>query len=170
MKYAYIFGSNAFIVPTNILSYTDNDQTVEFLRINSVYHDTNGESSLVINTNLRDIEGRLLNLTDNKADNAFGFTINTGRDRVLVTGPNGQSVLDVHQLDDESAMALEHNIIAELEVHSPIAVIRVRGDFMLGRMHVDIDNEKIFIVNDSFANSVLTGHAGLTITASGVKL
>ena len=173
MKYAYIFGSNAFIIPENSISYTDNDQTIEFLRINSIYHDTanpSEQSALTINANIRDTEGRALKLVDNKAEAAIGFTITEERNRVLVLDADDKTVLDVHQIDDESAMELEHNIIAELEVNAPVVVIRVRGNFMLGRMHTEIDNEKLFIINNSIANSVLNGHGSLVLTAAGVAV
>jgi hypothetical protein len=89
---------------------------------------------------------------------------------VLVTKHNGDTIIDIHQLDDESAMALEHNIIAELEVNSPIAVIRIRGDFMLGGMHIEIDNEKLFVNDNSYANSVLAGQNNLQFAAEGVVI
>ena len=173
MKYAYIFGSNAFIVPENSISYTDNDQTIEFLRINAVHRDSanpSEQSALSINANIRDTEGRALKLVNNKAETAAGFTITEENDRILVLDSDDRTVLDVHQLDTESAMALEHNIIAELEINDPVAVIRLRGDFMLGRMHTEIDNEKLFIINNSIANSVLNGHGSLVLTATGVEV
>jgi hypothetical protein len=169
MKYAFIFGSNVFIVPTGVISYIDHDQTTEFLKIRSIYNSMT-QSHLSVDIDLKDIEGRGLKLIDNQLIDAIGFTILEERDRVLVTRPDNSTVIDVHQLDDRSAMQLEHNITAELEVHAPIAVIRLRGDFMLSRLHIEVDNEKLFISSNSYAGSAIAGHNGLQFTAAGVVL
>ncbi len=170
MKYAYIFGSNSFIVPQGSISYTYNGQSTSFLSIRSVYHDTAAESRLSVNIDIKDMHGAELKITDNKIENGTGFNLTVQRDRVLVTGTDGLAIIDVHQLDDRSAMSLEHNVVAELEVHAPVAPIRVRGNFMLGDLHVEIDNEKLFINDNSYANSTLAGHSDLQFTAAGVVL
>ncbi|MDB5145122.1 MAG: hypothetical protein JWQ66_3835 [Mucilaginibacter sp.] len=170
MKYAYIFGSNAYVSPHGYISYTENGQTRSFLSIRSIYHDTAAGSHLSVDLDIRDMLDRELKFTDNQAENATGFHISEQRDRVLITKHNGDTIIDIHQLDDESAMALEHNIIAELEVNSPIAVIRIRGDFMLGGMHIEIDNEKLFVNDNSYANSVLAGQNNLQFAAEGVVI
>ena len=36
MKYAFVIGSNAFIVPRGAISYGDHDFGKEFLKINSI--------------------------------------------------------------------------------------------------------------------------------------
>lgn len=168
MKYAYILGSNAFVSPHGYISYTEDDQTKQFLSIRSIYRDTAAGSNLSVDLDIRDMLDRELKLNENQpgADNMF--KIAADRDRVHVTDHMGNTIIDIHQLDDESAMALEHNIIAELEVNSPIAVIRVRGNFMLGRLHIEIDNEKLFINNTAIANSVLAGSSNLQFVPSDV--
>ncbi|HTE02364.1 MAG TPA: hypothetical protein VK668_23905 [Mucilaginibacter sp.] len=172
MKYAFILGSNAFIVPQGVISYTGHDhQTKSFLTIRSIYHDTAAGSKLSVDLDIKDILDRKLKLTNNEAENATGFNIIKQRDRILVSKHTGNNtIIDIHQLDDRSAMRLEHNIIAELEVHAPIAVIRIRGDFMLDGTHIEIDNEKLFINGNSIANSSLAGHSILQFAASGVVL
>lgn len=173
MKYAYLFGTNAFIIPSNTITYTDNEQNNEFLRVNSIYHDTADpatRSALSINVNLRDIEGHALKIVDNEAETSLGFSITKEYNRVLVTDGNNNTVLDVHQLDDEAALSLDHIIAAELEMNAPVAVIRIRGNFMLGRLHTEADNEKLFISSNSYATSAMVGHNGLNFTADGVQI
>lgn len=172
MKYAFIMGSNAFIVPHGVISYSGHDhQTHSFLSIRSIYHNTDAGSKLSVDLHIKDILDREIKLTDNQAENAVGVNIIKQRDRILISKHTGNNtIIDIHQLDDRSAMRLEHNIIAELEVHSPIAVIRIRGDFMLDGTHIEIDNEKLFINGNSIANSTLAGNSILQFAASGVVL
>jgi len=170
MKYAYILGSNAYVSPHGFISYSEGDQTKSFLSIRSIYHDNAPGSHLSIDLDIKDMLGRELRITDNQADNATGFHIAEQRDRILVTKHNGETIIDIHQLDDQSAMRLAHNVIAELEVNTPVAVIRVRGDFMLGGMHIEIDNEKLFVNGNSYANSVLAGENNLQFASEGVMI
>lgn len=168
MKYAYILGSNAYVSPHGYISYTEDGQTKTFLSIRSVYHDTAASSHLSVDLDIKDMLGRELKLTDNRIENAAVFHISEQRDRVLITKQNGDTIIDIRQLDDVSAMRLAHNIIAELEVQTSIVVIRVRGDFMLGGMHIEIDNEKLFVNGNAYANSVLAGNNNLQFAAEGV--
>jgi hypothetical protein len=173
MKYAFILGSNSYIVPGNTLIYNHEGQAIDFLRITSIYHDRpagQGITSLTIDTDIKDASGNALRLQANGGENTSEFRITEDRDRVLVTKPDGGIVIDVHQLDDKSAMRLEHNIIAELEVHSPVAAIRVRGDFMIGDLHIQIDNEKLFVNGNAYANSTLAGKTNLQFTTAGVVI
>lgn len=171
MKYAFIMGSNSFIVPGNTLIYTDNGQSAQFLKITSIYHDRppgQGQSSLTVDMDIKDTDGNPLQLKGHTPENTGGFKITEQRDRVLVTKPDGTTVIDVHQLDDKSALKLEHNIIAELEAFAPVVVIRIRGNFMINQLHIEIDNEKLFVNGNSYANSTLTGKTCLQFTTEGV--
>lgn len=170
MKYAYILGSNAFVSPHGYISYTENGETKTFLSIRSIYHDTAAGSHLSVDIDVKDMLERELKLTDNQAGSDNVFKIAEERDRVHITNHLGNTIIDVHQLDDQTAMRLAHNIIAELEVQSSVAVIRVRGDFMLGGMHIEIDNEKLFINGNSYANSVLAGQSNLQFVPSEVVI
>jgi hypothetical protein len=173
MKYAFLFGSNAFVVPTNSISFTNNEGEHRFLRILSVNRETPPDQPrvvLTIEADIKDTEGHSIRLNGNKPEQApDSYDILEQTDRVLVTKTDGTAVLDVHQLDENAYMALEHNIVAELEVNSPVAVIRVRGNFIVGGLHIEIDNEKIFIGDNSYANSVLAGNS-LSFSHSGVKV
>lgn len=168
MKYAFILGTNCFVTPHGFISYTENGLSKTFLSIRSIYHDTADGSRLAVDLETRDTSGKDLKLTDNKTDHAAGFNISEQRDRILVTKKNGDAIIDILQLDDKSAMRLDHNIIAELEVQEVVAVIRLRGAFMLGGIHIEIDNEKIFVNNNSYANSVLAGNNNLQFSTKGV--
>jgi hypothetical protein len=167
MKYAFLFGSNVFIIPSNVISYVDNDETNEFLKIKSFCND--GERShLRIDTNLKDIEGRGLRIHDNEVVSSFGYNVSQTADRILATGIDNSTVIDIQQLDEVTSLELEQSILAELQAHAPDAVIRIRGDFMMGKMHVEVDNDKLSVGRDSYASSAVAGGNGLKFTPSGL--
>ncbi len=173
MNYAFILGSNSYIVPGNTISFTENQQPQNFLRILSVHKDTPPDqprSVLVIDADFKDNEGHVVKLVANKAQDAPAFDIHEQPDRIHITKPNGETVLDVHQMTWETAMRLEHNIVAELEAHQPVVPIRVRGNVTLGGLHIEMDNEKLFIDADSYANSTLSGKYDLRFSHEGVLI
>ena len=173
MKYAFIMGSNVFVVPSNTISFTDNDGTHRFLRIVSFHHDTPSDQPravLIIDADIKDNLGHIIRLTGNKPEIAPDYDILEQTDRVLVTKPDGTTVLDVHQLDEKTAMGLAHNVSAELEVNMPFVAIRLRGNFILGGLHIEIDNEKLFVGDNAYGNSALAGENDLKFSDSGVLI
>src|ERR1700741_1134799 len=120
MKYAYIIGSNAFVVPGNVISYRDHGDQKEFLRINTLYkHATPHHEGEVFSCdiNITDADGASINLLSNKPVNAPNYRVDTTYDSVEIKRPDGSVLLHVHQMDEDPAMSLEHNIVAELEVN-----------------------------------------------------
>jgi hypothetical protein len=170
MKYAFLFGSNVFIIPSNVISYVDNDETNEFLKIKSICDDNDQHSSLTIDTDFKDTEGRGLQLHDNEVVKSFGYKVSKTQDSILAKGFDNSTVLEIQQLDEESTMQLEDNIVAELAAHAPVTVFRIRGDFMMGKMHVAVDNNKFSIGRDSYASSAITGNSTLKFTPSGLVM
>ena len=173
MKYAYIIGSNAFVVHSKVISYTEGGENKEFLRINSVYHDQGEpapETHLDIDLNIRDHNGTPVTLLANKAATGGPYTIKTTRDSIEVLRTDGSILIHVHQMDDDTAMSLEHNITAELEVNMPVAVIRIFGDFILGDLHISAQNEKLFVNDTGYGNSVQSGLNQLLFTEEGVEV
>jgi len=173
MKYAFIIGSNAFIVPSKVLSYADNDDEKEFLRINSIYHDLPPgvqEAHLDIDLDIKDIDGTPILMLANQTLNSASHTVKKERNSIQIVRADGSLIIQVHQLDDDSAMSLEHNITAELEVNMPIVVIRINGDFMAGGLRIAAENEKLYVNDIGYANSVLAGKNQLHFTTNGVVL
>lgn len=167
MKLAFLFGSNVFISPTNVISYVDNDETNIFLKIKSIFLKNREESALTIDTDLKDIEGRGLKLHNNEIVTSFGYKVSKTHDRILAKGMDDSTVFDIQQLDDESAKNLEENIIAELETHEPDAIFRIKGDFMMGKMHFAIDNKNLSIGRDAYTSSSISTDAGLKFAPTG---
>lgn len=173
MKYAFIMGSNSYIVPGNTLVYSDHGQSINFLRINSVYHDrpaAQGLSTLTVDLDIKGTDGSVIKVEGNKLAEGTKFAVNETHDRLHIIHPDGTTLIDVHQLDQVSAMRLEHNIIAELEVHAPVTAIRVRGNFVVDDLHIEIDNEKLIVNGNSYANSTLAGKLTLQFVHDSVVL
>ena len=52
-------------------------------------------------------------------------------------------------------MGLEPFIVQELDRQDEVAVIRIRGDFMLGDTEIRAENEKLFVNDNSYATSAM---------------
>ncbi|MGZ3873873.1 MAG: hypothetical protein ACXVJD_13205 [Mucilaginibacter sp.] len=173
MKYAFLLGTSVFIVRGRTISYGEPGNWHHFLRINSVYHDTSApteSTGLDIDLDIKDKDGSSISIAANQLVAGSAYTVQKERDSIKVLRPDGSPVIQVHQIDDESAMSLEHNIVAELEVHAPVVVIRVTGEFFVNNLHVRAENEKLFINDNGYATSALTGESDLKFTAGGVVL
>ena len=173
MKYAYIMGSAAFIVPSRVIGYDDNGEDQQFLRINSIHRNlppTAENALLNIDLNITDTDGNTVILLDNKMVNYSHHAVNIQPNSIEILKPDGTMVIKVLQLFDADAMALEHNIVAELAVNDPVTVIRIIGEFMLGNLHIRAENEKLLINETGYATSAMTGQNQLKFTEGGVVL
>lgn len=173
MKHAFIIGSNAFIVPGKTISYGTEGNWKHFLKINAIYHDTSApaeSSHLDIDLDIKDVDGTPVSILSNKPITGAPYTIKTERDNIQVLRLDGTTIIQVHQLDDESAMSLEHNITAELDVHAPVVVIRITGEFFVDSLRIRAENEKLMINDNGYATSAMIGHNDLKFTEAGVVL
>jgi|ERR1700761_4638394 len=172
MKYAFLIGSNAFIVPSNTISYGETESGKHFLRVNAIHNDSKGSepSSLNIDLEIKDTDGTSVVVIANKPVTGAPYTIKTDRDSIQILRSDGSMIIHVHQLDTEAAMALEHNIVAELEVNDPVVVIRITGEFFVDHMLVKAQNEKLFINDNGYATSAMVGHNDLRFTSNGVVI
>jgi hypothetical protein len=168
MKYAFVMGSSAFIVPTGVIRYADDDTNVEILKVNSLWHDNEPDSYFSIDLDIRDKDGNGVIVSNNKALGTGVSVIADGKS-VQVLDESGTNIIKVLQMDDETAMGLEHNIVAEFEVNMPLAAIRIFGDFKTHGLHILAENEKFYINDDGFATSALAGNE-LRFTPAGMLL
>jgi hypothetical protein len=169
MKYAFVLGTSAFIVPHNAIYYGDKENSKEFLRINSIYHDNAPGSFLAINLNIKDTDGKPVVVHENQPVPGAPYSVQKEQNSVKVLRADSSLIIHIHQLDDDAAMGLEHNIVAELEVNMPVVVIRIFGEFLVDSLHVSAENEKLYINHNGYATSALAGEH-LLFTADGVVL
>jgi hypothetical protein len=168
MKYAFVMGSSAFIVPHGIIRYADDDNTTEILKVNSLWHDNEPNSIFSIDLDIKDTSGNGVIVSNNKALGTGVSVIADGKS-VQVLDESGVNIIKVIQMDDKTAMGLEHNITAEFEVNLPLAAIRIFGDFFTHDLHILAENEKFYINDDGYATSALAGK-DLRFTPAGVAL
>lgn len=168
MKYAFVMGSSAFVVPQGVIRYADEDIHTEILRINSLWHDNVPDSHFSIDLDIKDKNGNGVIVHDNKALGTGVRVIADGKS-VQVLDEAGVNIIKVIQMDDKTAMSLEHNIIAEFEVNMPLAAIRIFGDFMTHDLHIMAENEKFYVNDDGYATSALAGK-DLRFTPAGMVL
>ena len=169
MKYAFILGSNAYIASQGVVTFFEDTREKEFLRIRSVFKPVkDGNTELSIDLHIKNQSGTNIDLLANKTSAMVSIDESPGR--VKIFNPDGSTMIDVHQLDAHDYMHLSHHITAELERYEHIAVLRLFGQFMVGDHHVHIDNEKLHIDNESFAESVLIGNGGVQLRTHGVLL
>lgn len=168
MKYAFVMGSSAFVVPKGVIRYADEDNSTEILKINSLWHDNVPDSRFSVDLNIKDRNGNGVIVHDNVALGTDIRVIADGKS-VQVLDVNGVNIIKVIQMDDKTAMSLEHNIIAEFEVNMPLAAIRIFGDFMTHDLHIMAEAEKFYVNDDGYATAALAGNE-LRFTPAGMML
>lgn len=169
MKYAFILGSNAYIASHGVITFFEDTHEKEFISIQSVFKPVKaGNTELSVDLHIKNADGYNIDLLDNKP--LGPARIEESAERLRVLNIDGTTMIDIHQLEKHDYMALSHHITAELGRYDEIAVIRLYGHFMVGHHHISIDNEKLFIDNESFAESVLIGNAGVQLRSNGVLL
>ena len=170
MKYAFIFGTSAFIVPHGVITVADEDNAKDILSVRSAINESDPDSFFSINLDISDAAGNYIRLTGNKPESEGSYKVTQERNCVKVLNADGSLLIHVHQLDEAVAMNLEHNITAEFEVNQPLAFIRINGDFMAEGVHVIAENEKLWVNEDAWATSALAGKNNLRFTSAGVVL
>ena len=170
MKYAFIIGSGAFVVRGKTISYGSDGNWKPLLRINSVSQGSTGDAHLDVDIDIKDVDGKPVTVMSNQPVTGAPYNVKVERDSVTVSRLDGSTIIHVHQMDYDTAMALEHNIVAELEVNMPLAAIRVAGEFFVDQLHIRAENEKLFINDNGYANVALAGENDLKFTSEGVVL
>jgi hypothetical protein len=171
MKYAFVLASNVYISHEPVISYADNNSQTEILRITSYKphkkHDQH-HTALAIDANIFLEGGQPLKITGNSFDNAAGHQVNT-TDDILSLNKSGEVVFEVHQFPEEDFSSLQSHIYNEIEAQGVDIVFIVRGNFWVDGHHIIIDNEKLFIDEDSYATGVTNNHEGVLLSPYSVR-
>src|ERR1700753_3938955 len=99
MKYAYIIGSNAFVVPGRAISYSDGGEFKEFLRINEIHHSASphkDQTFLDCDINISDVDGTPITVIANKQVNASTYRLSAENDSIMIARPDGSVLLPIH--------------------------------------------------------------------------
>ncbi|GAB2688685.1 hypothetical protein GCM10027037_09050 [Mucilaginibacter koreensis] len=170
MKYAFVLASNVYISHQPVISYADNDTQTEFLRVTSYKpnkkHDAH-HTALTIEANFNVEGGQPVKVSTNDFDNITGYHTHAADD-ILTLSKNNDVVFEIHQLPEEDFSSLQSHIYNEIEAQGADAVFIIRGNFWVNGHHIIIDNEKLFVDDDSYATGVTNNHEGVLLSPYGI--
>ncbi|MDN3548471.1 hypothetical protein [Mucilaginibacter aquaedulcis] len=168
MKHAFIFGTSIFLSNRNTLTVNDGEKNTEFLRVLSFYNHQKGSTDhlLTIDANITDLSGGVIRISNNQLEEGpANVHIETEPNRVWVFQKgNHEPLLDVYQLNEHEFHGLSSHILNEIEAQHPDAVVHIKGNFKASGVHFLIENEKMFVNNNGFANGVENAHDGIILT------
>lgn len=172
MKFAFIFGTNIFLSTENTVSYADADTRIPFLKILSyrkLNNNNNSDNHLVIDLNIATSSDEAIVWHGDQFEGNSPVQINTGDDSVrLFRDGHEEPVFFIRQLTDDDISGLSSHIVNEVEAQQPLGVFKIQGDFRVGGHRIIIDNEKLFVNGDDFANGVTNSKQDASLTPYGV--
>ena len=169
MKHAFIFGTSIFLSSQNTVSLANDDNNIEFLRILSFYKHQQGMADhvLSVDANISSASGEQISIRGNRIEEGTGANMHieaeANRVRVFQSGHH-EPVLDVYQLNEHEFHGLSSHILNEIEAQHPDAVVSIKGDFKASGVHFFIENEKMFVNSNGYANGVENAHDGIILT------
>lgn len=167
MKHAFIFGTTIFLSEQRTLTVNDGNNSTEFLRILTYYNEQKGNENqpLRIAARIATTDGKALNITDNVVADRADIRVDLSNYRIKIyqTG-HEQPVLDVYQMDKHEFHGLSSHILNEIHAQEPDRVITIKGNFNVGEVHFFIENEKMFVDNNGYANGVVNAHHGVILS------
>lgn len=168
-KHAFIFGTNIFLSNHRTFSYHDGDTNVLFLTIHNFY-DQSSHGQLNIDADINTVD-------DHHPVKVVGNRVEAGNDVRVQAEPNRvrlyhaghpEPILDVYQFDPHEYAGLSSHITNEIHSQQPDPVFTIKGNFKVAGAHIMIENEKMFIDHDNFANGVTNAHEGVVLTGEKV--
>ncbi|MDN5285805.1 MAG: hypothetical protein JWR38_2079 [Mucilaginibacter sp.] len=169
MKHAFIFGTTIFLSEQRTLTFVDGENSTEFLKVLSFYHHQQGTEDhvLSIDASITSASGDVIRINNNQLDAGPSFSLETSSNRLKVfQSGHAEPVLDVYQLDPHEYPHLSSFITKEIEAQHPDAVLTIKGNFHVGSTHFLIENEKMFIDSNGFANGVINAHHGIQLSVA----
>ncbi|WP_183558754.1 hypothetical protein [Mucilaginibacter sp. SP1R1] len=168
MKHAFIFGTSIFLSTQNTLTFVNGDNSTEFLKVLSFYKHQKGfeDQALVIDAIISSLTDDPIRISNNQLQAGPAFRLETTANRLKVyQAGHAEPVLDVYQLEEHEYAGLSSHITNEIEAQHPDAVLTIKGNFHVQGAHFLIENEKMFIDKNGFANGVANAHHGVQLSA-----
>ncbi|MCJ8209169.1 hypothetical protein MUY27_05580 [Mucilaginibacter sp. RS28] len=170
MKYAIICGSNLFVADRPVITFIEDGQSTEVLHIHSLGNKQHAISDIrrtIINTNLTDLDGHQIMLSDQDYYHS-NYRVKRDEHSVSVTNLDGDIVLEITYIGIAEMEKLPESVCARLKALSPAQIIRIKGDFMIGEHHITIDNERMFVDDESYKEAVQTDKDGIKLSCTGL--
>ncbi len=170
MKFAFIFGTNIFLSTENTVSYADADTRIPFLKILSYRKsDNNSDKHLAIDLDIATSHDEAIVWRGSQFEGTSPVQVSAGDDSVkLFRDGHEEPVFYIRQLTDDDISGLSSHIVNEVAAQQPLAVFKISGDFRVGGHRIIIDNEKLFVNGDDFANGVTNSKQDAALTPYGV--
>ncbi|WP_184543036.1 hypothetical protein [Mucilaginibacter sp. FT3.2] len=166
MKHAFIFGTTIFLSEQNTLTLNNGDTNAEFLRILSFNNHQSANKSLCINASVSTLDGSIVHVNANNIEGRMDVRAEVTANRVKIyQAGHEEPLLDVYQLDPHEFHGLSSHILNEINVQHPDKVLTIKGNFKVSGVHFLIENEKMFIDNNGYANGVVNAHHGIILSA-----
>lgn len=170
MKHAFIFGTTIFLSENNTLTYSDGLTHIEFLKVLS-FHDESKNRVLTIDAHITSKAGNEIKISANNNINGANIITDVSAGRIKVFEPdNDEPVLDIYQLNPHEYHGLSSHILNEIHAQHPDHVVSVKGNFTVNGAHFLIENEKMFIDQNGYANGVVNAHHGVILSAADIDL
>ncbi|SDD68332.1 hypothetical protein SAMN05216464_102270 [Mucilaginibacter pineti] len=167
MKHAFIFGTTIFLSEYPSLTFSDGANSNRFLRILSFNHQKRHQDDILsIDASITSVTGEAVTITGNRLDGGNGFKLDVADNRVkLYQNGHEEPVLDVYELNEYEHAGLSSHITNEIEAQQPDVVLTIKGNFKVNGAHFLIENEKMFVGDNAYANGVVNAHHGVILSA-----
>ncbi|WP_162996264.1 hypothetical protein [Mucilaginibacter celer] len=168
MKHAFIFGTNIYISEKNTVSYGRNGDLREFLVIRSFFdpQQKDGIRELIVDADFSLTNNEPVKVVHNKIVTGINVNMVCEPDRVKIYHVGHEvPVLDIFQLDRHEFGSFGTIINSELMVQDPDIALTIKGNIKVGEGYISIDNEHLYVDEETFAGAVNNAHHGVIITA-----
>ncbi len=144
--YAVMLGSNMYIGNDGILKYRDDGGYKEFFKVRQIYRQRSLGSYLAVNVDIKDGQGkREVKLHKNKpvvVDKTI--KVNCNKTQTIVTDENQRVIIKVEQIDNQDDFLPRSGPVrAALDTGKIPAIIRITGDFYVGKVLVEVSYEHL---------------------------
>ncbi len=171
MKHAFIFATNIYISNHKTVSYNGGGPTVTFLTVHTFYNQGNNKANVLT------VDAEIYTIDDHHPVKIVNNVISEGADVQATIEPNririyhrsnAEPILDIYQLQTQEYEGLSSHILNEINAQLPDHVVSIKGNFKVAGAHIYIENEKMQIENDTYANGVENAHNGVILSSSDI--
>jgi len=172
MKFAFIFGTSIYLSTERTVSYADAETRIPFLKVLSYRksnNNNNTDNHLAVDLDIATSADEAIVWRSSQFEGSSPVQVTNGDDSIrLLRDGHEEPVFYMRQLNDDDISGLSSHIVNEIEAQQPLAVFKISGDFRVGGHRIIVDNEKLFVNGDDFANGVTNSSQDVALTPYGV--
>jgi len=170
-KHAFILGTNIYLSNHRTISYNNGNSSAVFLTIRNFYNPQNNapDHELIIDADINTLgDHHPVRVTGNMVQQGAAdvhAVVEPNRVRLYHAG-HEEPILDVYQLDPHEYHGLGSYILNEIHSQHPDPIFTIHGNFNVAGSHIYIENERLHVDHDTFANGVENAHDGVVLYTS----